>query len=480
MNDIIKKLEPMSVFGIFSELCDIPHGSGNVFEISAYCVDFATKHGLKHKSDNCGNVIIFKPAAPGCEDKEPVILQAHLDMVCEKADGKTIDFKTEPIKLLVNGDFITADGTTLGADDGIGVALILDILADKKAVHPPIEAVFTVDEETGMGGAAALDYSHLSGKRMINLDSEDEGVFVVSCAGGVRTDIKIPVKHHIVNTNHAVNLTISGLLGGHSGSDIALGRLNAIIAASDFLSLLADKTDFSVAAFSADGKDNVIPATVKTALAINDFELLKKAAADYEKKLKNDYPSETGLKIEIVDNGETAASVLTESSFSNILAFLKTLPNGVIAMNETLRGLVKTSLNIGTVHLDSASFKATHLIRSSDNSEKIRLVASLEKNALKAGGKIKLSGDYPGWEYNENSPLTTVMTKCFEAQYGKKPKIEAIHAGLECGIFYGNIPELDCVSMGPEISDIHTPNESLSRSSVERTYKLLKSILSEL
>ena len=406
-------------------------------------------------------------------------MQGHLDMVCEKRADKIIDFKTEGITLCRDGDFIFADGTTLGGDDGIAVAIILAILEDNTLTHPPIEAVFTVDEETGMDGATALDTSLLSGKTMLNLDSEDEDTLWVSCAGGARVNIDTPVDRETFK-DKAFGITLSGLQGGHSGTEIDKHRINAVHALSDFIGTVIGETPAALVSFEGGLMDNAIPRECTAEIICPDEAALKKLAAEYEKKLKADYPNEEALTLSIVPEKKADYAALTKMSALNILGLVHDCPDGVIKMSEKIKGLVQTSLNLGIMKLTEENFHISFSVRSSVNSEKAELIAELEKAALAHGAEFATSGAYPAWEYNEVSPLRDVISKEYEKLTGRKCEVRAIHAGLECGIFYDKIKGLDCVSLGPNIFDIHTPEERLSVSSVERVCLLLSRTLEAL
>ena len=468
------------VLEIFKEFSAIPHGSGNTSGVADYCIGVAKKLSLEYVRDSIGNVIIYKPAC-GCDKKEPVIMQGHLDMVCEKRADKNIDFIKEGITVCREGDFIFADGTTLGGDDGIAVAIILAILEDNTLTHPPIEAVFTVDEETGMDGATALDTSLLKGKTMLNLDSEDEDTLWVSCAGGARVNIDLPVARKAnAATGTAFKITLSGLLGGHSGTEIDKHRINAVHALTVFLQNLINNTSASLVSFAGGLMDNAIPREASATVTGVDEAVLCAFADEYAAQLKKAYPNETALVLSAEPEKGCSRASLTNESALAVLSLVSSCPDGVIKMSEKIKGLVQTSLNLGIMKLESANFHISFSVRSSVNSEKSELMLELEKAALAHGASYASSGAYPAWEYNEVSPLRDVISQEYEKLTGKKCEVKAIHAGLECGIFYDKIKGLDCVSMGPNILDIHTPDERLSVSSVERVCALLSRTLESL
>lgn len=466
---VLNNTEPKKVFEYFEDLCAIPHGSGNTKEISDYCVGFAKKHGLSYTQDCLNNIIIRKSASEGYENSPAVILQGHLDMVCEKTGASSVDFLKDGLSLLLDGDFVSADGTTLGGDDGIAVAMALSVLDDESVPHPPLEALFTTDEETGMYGAAGLDASLLKGKTLLNIDSEDEGILTVGCAGGARAEIKKTI--NFTATAKTQKIVISGLAGGHSGVEIHKNRHNANALAAR---LLREIPKFRLAYISGGAKDNVIPNTCECFLQ-TDCDLNEIT----ERFVKDNYNSaDPNLKITVTDGGEMP--VISEEESRQIADLICALPNGVQKMSEKIEGLVQTSLNLGVLKIQNNSLMCTFSVRSSVNSEKDGLLKRLANTAEEYGAIFSDHGHYPAWEYRENSRLRGVMVKVFEELYGREPKIDVIHAGLECGLFCDKIDGLDAVSFGPDLFDIHTVNERLSVSSVQRTYKYLCEILKAL
>lgn len=469
---VLENINPKNVMRFFEDLCSIPHGSGNTDKISEYCVNFAKTHHLEYTKDDMNNCIIKKPASKGFEGKSPVILQAHLDMVCEKTPDCNINFETDPIEIMVEGDFITANSTTLGGDDGIGVAMILAILADNNLPHPPIEALFTTDEETGMFGAAALDGNLLNGRTMINIDSEDEGILTVSCAGGARCEIRIPAKKSPISAP-CFKIVVEGLKGGHSGVEIHKGRHNSNILLGKLLSEI--KGEYSILEISGGSKDNAIPA--RSILKISTTCNLKELVKDFESKNKTD--EEPDLKILLTEISEQGNGFTPEDSLK-ITEFLCSAPNGVQKMSADIKGLVQTSLNLGILTTEDTGIYLTFSVRSSVNSEKTELLEALKGMTEKSGGSFEDSAHYPAWEYKKDSHLREVMVDEYQKLTGKKPVVEAIHAGLECGLLSDKLPGLDAVSFGPDMEEIHTPNERLSISSVERSYTYLCKILENL
>ena len=476
-------LEPSRVFFYFEEIAGIPHGSGNTGEISNYLVQFAIDHQLKYHQDKSGNVIIWKQASKGSENAEPVMLQGHMDMVCEKEMDHEIDMATDPITLVLENGTIHANKTTLGADDGIAVAYMLAILEDTSLAHPPIEAVFTVDEEIGMLGAAALDTSLLSSKRMINADSEEEGVFLISCAGGTMLRVKLPVsKKHC--TGRKVKITVSGGMGGHSGEEINKGRANSNRVLGRVLTALSG-TGYSLITLSGGLKDNAIPRFSEAEMMMQPETEVEDVLQQVEmigKKIKNEYfrtDPKILIQAEISEQVETCEA-FTKETQDRVLTALRTLPEGIQRMSFDISGLVQTSLNMGILKTETEEVQMVFSVRSSLESEKEELIERIRLLVQALGGSVSLSGDYPAWEYQKESPLRELMVRVYKNQYGNLPKLKAIHAGVECGLFSGKINGLDCISIGPDMKDIHTPNESIDISSIQRTWNLLIETLSEM
>lgn len=468
---VLDQLSPQRVFYHFERLCGIPHGSGNTKAVSDDCMAFARQHGLEAEQDEYGNVLIRKAASPGYETHPPVILQGHLDMVCEKEPGSSVDFTRDGLELFIDGDWIGARGTTLGGDDGIAVAMGLAILEDDTLAHPSLEVLFTTDEETGMDGAVGLDASRLQGRRLINADSEEEGVLTVGCAGGARAELRIPVGREAVSLP-AYTVTVGGLTGGHSGAEIHKGRLNANIVMGQFLAGLPG--DWRLVSLAGGRKDNAIPRQAVCILAGEDPTA---AAAAFEAAHR--CPADPGLTLTVAPAG-AATEAVTAADSKRLAQFLSTVKNGVQAMSRQIEGLVETSLNLGVLTLERDALTAVFSVRSSVNAAKAALLADLKQTAAAFGGEYADHGHYPAWEYREHSPLRDVMVAVYEEQCGEKPTVEAIHAGLECGLFSEKLPGLDAVSFGPRMRDIHTTRERLCISSVERTYAYLCRVLEKL
>ena len=476
---ILGHLEPANVFRFFEEICNIPHGSGNIDKISDYLVDFAKVRNLEYYQDDIKNVIIIKEATPGYERKEPIMLQGHMDMVAVKKPESPIDMTTEGLRLKVDEDIIYAEDTSLGGDDGIAVAYELALLDASDISHPRIECIFTVDEEVGLNGAAAIDLSVCKAKRMLNLDSEEEGIFLTGCAGGMRVDCCLPVKREMKD-GALCEVHIGGLNGGHSGAEIHKGRANSNTLMGRFLIHAAKKVAMSIVNMEGGLADNAIPRETKMQVVVSDVEALNAEVSAFDKILKTEYATkDSGIfaKVTVKEVGTFEAVTEEDSVKTGKLIYL--LPGGVQAMSGDVEGLVETSLNMGQLSMKKDQINLGFSVRSSIESAKYMLEEKLYALTESFGGTCKSAGDYPGWAYRVDSPLRDSMEKIYLRMFGKEPKIEAIHAGLECGFFLGKIPELDCVSIGPDMKDIHTTEETMSISSVKRTWEFILKVLEE-
>nr|WP_296457139.1 aminoacyl-histidine dipeptidase [uncultured Acetatifactor sp.] len=478
---VLSNLEPQNVFHFFEEITKIPHGSGNVGQISDYLVKFARDRGLFCIQDELKNIIIVKEAVPGYEDEPTVILQGHMDMVAVKKPDCDIDMAKEGLRIAVRGDEIYAQGTSLGGDDGIAVAYALALLDSDTIKHPRLEVIVTVDEEVGMDGARGIDLSMLTGNRMVNLDSEDEGIFLTSCAGGARVKGKLPLSE-ARRQGVAVEVTVGGLLGGHSGGEIHKERGNSNCLMGRLLYRLAETFDIGISRLQGGLADNAIPRETKAVLVVEERD--KEAILDMVKTVEGEIQAELSSK----DPGAFLAAgegrpgsylCTTAEDTAKAAAWLIALPNGVQAMSADMHGLVETSLNLGILSYEDGCLLADFSVRSSVESAKRSLIDRLCAVIGLAGGSFLVSGDYPGWKYRKDSPLREKMTALYEKMYGKAPKVEAIHAGLECGILGSKIADLDCVSMGPDMKDIHTTEETLSISSTGRVWEFLVRLLEE-
>ena len=473
---VLDQLEPKNVFRFFEQMCAIPHGSYNTKAVSDWCVAFAKERGLEHYQDEMNNVILIKEASVGYEEAQPVILQGHLDMVCEKAPGCEKDMAREGLDLAVEGDYIYAEGTTLGGDDGIAVAMGLAALDDESLPHPRLEVILTTEEEVGMDGAMALDVSPIRGRKLLNLDSEAEGVFTVSCAGGSMAACGLPVARAPFGGD-ILRVRVAGLTGGHSGAEIHKGRANANMLLGRLLRAMAAEKELRLV--SADGglQDNAIPVAAEAVVAAEDGRKAKAAAERMAACFQTEYRRSDPMLTVTAEEAAAAWQPMDASSTERTVCLLACAPNGVQTMSQDIHGLVQTSLNLGILKTGENAVTASFCIRSSVDSEKEMLKDRLACLLAQLGGGVSFSGEYPGWAYRPDSPLRELMTEVYREQYGREPKVEAIHAGLECGLLAGKLPGLDCVSIGPDLLEIHTPREKMSISSVQRVWMFVREIL---
>ena len=469
-------LKPESVFAYFEKICSIPHGSGNTKAISDYLVSFAKEQGLRYIQDATNNVILFQEGTAGYEDHAPVILQGHMDMVCEKDEDCSLNMETDGLDITHDGQYVFAKGTTLGGDDGIAVAYALALLADQTIPHPPLEVVITVDEETGMYGAADIDLSMLKGRTLLNIDSEEEGVFTVSCAGGATATISLPAERHAVY-GPCIRLTVEGLQGGHSGVEIHKNRANANKVMGELLSRVQKIMPVCLTSFSGGAKDNAIPRSCQATMVMLGMnpERINEITAQLQEEIRTQYDEPDALVYG--DNVDAlGGNALSAEQTAVVTAILCAAPNGVQAMSKDIAGLVQTSLNLGVAKLDDV-MTFTFSVRSSVNEEKLDLLGKLAELAKFHGAAFTRKGDYPAWEYRADSPLRDTMVSVYREMFEKEPEIVAIHAGLDCGLLGEKLPGLDCVSIGPEMHDIHTSRERLGIDSVNRTWEFILAVL---
>ena len=479
---VLENCEPKRVFHYFEEITKIPHGSGNTKEISDYLVNFAKEHGLSYVQDEMNNVVIYKPAYKGYEDAPVVILQGHMDMVCEKRPDVEHDFTKDPLNLSVKDGYISANGTTLGGDDGIAVAYALALLESDDIPHPALEVLITVDEEIGLLGAVGLDCSVLKGRRLINLDSEAEGSIWISCAGGLTGISHIPVQR-VEAEGEKLQVKVCGLMGGHSGAEIDKNRANANVLMGRFLYGLKKQADYEILSLEGGKKDNAITReTVAELLVAKEMtEAVKAYAKEQQAKLREEYAgSDEGIAIEILEKGTEKGAVLHPTSREKVLFYLMNVPFGIAKMSGSIEGLVETSSNIGILKLFEGELSASSSVRSSVEAARDALSDKIEYLTEFLGGEYEVQGAYPAWEYRKESPLRDKMVEVYEQVYGEKPNVVAIHAGLECGLFYKKMEGLDCVSLGPNMKDIHTSEEVLDIASTERVWKYLLKVLENL
>lgn len=476
---LYEKLYPQRVFYYFEQIAAIPHGSRNTKAISDYLVQFAKEHNLIWHQDACNNIVMIKEASEGYESAEPIIIQGHMDMVCEKEKDVDIDFEKDGLKLYVDGDFLMAEGTTLGGDDGIAVAYALALLESDQLAHPKLEVVITVDEEIGMLGADVIDLSMLTGHTMLNIDSDVEGSFLTGCAGGMSVNVTLPVKR-VKQTGQKILITMTGLEGGHSGSEIDKEHGNANILMGRVLRTLFEATPFGIITLAGGLKDNAIPRECAAELLVpcENVNLAKEIVDSLSAELKKEFiVADPAVSIEFEDLGKAEADILDFASVSRVIFYLRSVPNGVQNMSQVMHGLVETSLNLGIMELKEDALYTVTSIRSSVGTRKADLLDRVTGVVELLGGEAEVEGDYPAWEYKQDSALRPQIAKVYEKLYGKEPVFETIHAGLECGLLSDKIKDLDCVSFGPDNFDIHTPKERLSISSTGRVWDFIVEFL---
>ncbi len=475
--------KPEKLFHFFEEISAIPRGSGNEKGISDYLVKFAHDRGLWVYQDDAYNVIIKKGGSKGAENRPAVMLQGHIDMVCEKVAGVEHDFEKEGLDLVVEDGVLTANGTTLGADNGVAVALMLMVLDDEDIVHPPVECVFTTEEEVGLNGARALDKSQISARTMINMDSEEEGMATISCAGGLRIECTRPVVREKAEGT-LLTIEISGLKGGHSGTDIDKERQNAIRVMARMLYQLMKNTDGKLVAFSGGNKDNAIPRECMASLIYADALQAQKAdelACSLAETMADEItPYEENFTCEISSEEGRIADAISAEDAKAFITAMYLAPNGVQSRNIKLDGFVVVSTNMGVVRAEDDRLVIVFSPRSSVASLQEEMKARLGLLAETFGFTATYSGEYPGWSYKEESPIREVFLESYRELFGEELKTEALHAGLECGLFSDAVPGLDAIAVGPTLNNVHTPEENLPLDSFERFYELLKDVLRRL
>lgn len=476
---VLSGYEPKKVLEFFEMLSAVPRGSGNEEGISRFLEKFAKDRNLYCIRDEANNIIIKKDASKGYENSPAVILQGHTDMVCEKAEGVDHDFLKDPIKIKVENGYICAEGTTLGADNGIAVAYCMAILDDDSIEHPPLEVVLTTDEETGMSGAKALDTSVLNGKRLMNIDSEEEGQLLVSCCGGRRTNIRIPVTRMAQKGFKTVSLSIGGLKGGHSGGEIHLQRANANKLMGRVLREVYNASDIRIVSIAGGSVDNAITRDCCAILAVKEDDVLavKNTAEVMAGTLSDEYRNiEDGVIITVTEN-TTALDPVTKEDTLKLIRVINLIPFGVQAMSTDIKDLVETSSNLGIITTEEDCFTFSNSVRSSVESRKDMICNIMADIAAFAGGTVVSYNDYPGWEFNPDSQLLKLFKETYVELYNKEPVVMAMHAGVECGLFAKKIPGIDMVSFGPNMYDIHTPQERISIESIASVWKYIKAVL---
>ncbi|MDK2919059.1 MAG: dipeptidase [Candidatus Petromonas sp.] len=480
MERVLKGLQPEAVFRHFEALTRIPRCSGNEKEVSDYLVKFAEDLDLEVIQEDCLNVIINKPGTEGYENAPRVILQGHMDMVCTKREDIEFDFDKDPIPVVVDGDMIRTEGTTLGADNGIAVAMAMALLESKDIPHPPLTALITVAEETGMDGVLNLNPKNISGDILINIDSEEEGVALASCAGGVNNIIKLPIEWKDADQNRsAYKVSIKGLLGGHSGIEINKNRANAIKLLGRLLDGMDSNLDIDIAYVSGGEKMNAIAKMADAVIVIDSSKekVLKDIVAEYEKIFSNEFETadpNIKLNLEETDKPDRVFSPDTKKS---LISILRLIPYGVQTMSANIKDLVETSNNIGVLTTNESEIVFDSAVRSSVKSLKHEINNRIKTVCDLTGAKMELESDYPEWEYKVESPIRDLMVEVYKDMYDKELKVEAIHAGLECGFLKEKVGDMDMVSIGPNLYDVHTPNEHLSISSTKRVFEFLCEVL---
>ncbi len=477
MEYIIKGYQPQKLFEYFEEICAIPHGSGNEAGIADYLVAFAMSHGLAYHRDAVNNVFIKAPATKGLEDRPAILLQGHTDMVCEKNNKIVHNFLRDGLKLFVEDGWLGARGTTLGGDDGIAVAMMLAIL-DGQMPHPAVECLFTVEEEVGLLGAESFDYSLVSAKRMINMDSEDESVVTAGCAGGLRTDLSIPVTYEAAKGT-AVEIKIGGLAGGHSGADVHLGRANANKLMGRLLLALSKEFDFGLCALEGGSKDNAIPRECTAVVCGKGLLSMPAKVAKLTNEIKSELcAADAGFFMQC----KTLAApdvCMDKDSTARVVCAMGTVANGVLAMSNNIEGLVEYSRNLGIVRTEQGSVHLTLSSRSAIESQLDASIDDLDALATLCKGSARHHSRYPGWSYAVESPLRDQYLAAYEGLFGKTPEVSVIHAGLECGIIRSKLPDMDMISVGPNMRDIHSPAERLDLASCERFWQVIAKMLAQ-
>ncbi|WP_072993336.1 aminoacyl-histidine dipeptidase [Clostridium cavendishii] len=481
---VLQNLQPHDVFKYFEELSQIPRGSGNEKQVSDYLVNFGKELGLEAIQDEALNVIIKKPGTKGYENSPTVIIQGHMDMVCEKNKDTEHDFEKDPLKLRIEGDYIYATGTTLGADNGIAVAYGMAVLASKDLAHPPIELLVTSDEEAGMGGAMALKKEHISGKILLNIDSEEEGFLQVSCAGGVRTNVALDIEWEDANdTLKALDIRVRGLKGGHSGMEINKERGNSNKLMGRVLNAIADNVEFNLASLNGGSKNNAIPRECDAVILVkpSQVDVVKEIVAHFDGIFKKELEvQDENVRLEIEDIA-LPKKMFSKETTDKAVMLLHLIPNGVDTMSRVIKDLVQSSTNLGVVTTTENSVEYDSATRSSVATLKEEIVLRTRNISNLIGANFSTHADYPAWEYNPNSKLREVCQKVMKAQTGKEAEVIAMHAGLECGLFSETLgKDIDMISFGPNMYDVHTPNEHVSISSVKNVWDFLVQVLIEL
>lgn len=481
MSKVLEKIDYKNIFKYFEEISEIPRGSGNMQAISDYLVSFAKEHNLEYIQDKFLNVIMIKEATSGYENAPAVIIQGHMDMVCEKDSSSNHDFEKEGLELVIDGDYIRANGTTLGGDDGVAVAYALAILSDDTLKHPRLEVVITTDEETGMDGVIGLDTTPLKAKYMLNIDSEDEGVILCSSAGGLNGTVTLPLQYEdVTDEKQALKVTVKGLKGGHSGAEIHKNRTNASIMLGRILMKLGKAKEFALSDIHGGNKHNAITREAVATIVVSS-NLIADVKAEIEtisNEIINELvTSEPNAKVEVVECNDQVSKTFTKECKDKVVYMLVTAPYGVLVMSSDMEGLVESSVNMGILRIVNDSVEFNYSVRSSLNSYKHYVSDKLELLAKSIGANYLMDSEYPAWEYKKESKFRELLADVFKKQYNREPEVTAIHAGLECGIISEKMEGIDIVSIGPDMADIHTPKERLCISSTKRVYDYVIAVL---
>ncbi len=476
---VLENLEPKRVFEIFEEICKIPHGSHNTKQISDFCMDFASKRGLEAIQDAVGNVFIRKDATFGFENSEGVILQGHLDMVCAKTEDSNHDFLKDGLELYVEDGYVKAKDTTLGGDDGIAVAMALAVLDSHEIEHPPLEVLLTVDEEVGLDGANAFDFSQMKGGKLINIDSEEEGILTVGCAGAIMAESRIPI-HRQKKSGSLIRINIHGLMGGHSGCEIQKQRGNAHKMMGRLLNHMMKEISLNLVEINGGAQDNVISmiSVAEILVPVDQVERALAIVQEMEETWDAEFMGfEPNLAVDTFVSHDSTIDVCDDRSTRSTVAFLVICPNGVIEYSRKLAGFVETSLNMGIVETASDYIRTVHMLRSSVDSRDLETWERFEQCANAVGAEAIFRSSYDAWPLKIDSKLQKIMVDTYKDLYGEEMRVETMHAGLECAVFCVTNPDLDCVSFGPNIWDVHSFNEKLDIASTERCWKYLLEVL---
>lgn len=478
LQNITAGYKPESVLAYFEKLCSIPHGSGNEQAVAEYVESFARERGLFCIRDAKNNVFIRKEATPACKDKEPILLQGHMDMVCAKVSTSDHDFERDGLDLYVENGWLRARGTTLGGDDGIAVAVMLALLDGELEEHPTLECLFTVEEETGLGGAEEFDYSVVTAKRMINLDSESESEVCAGCAGGVRSKVYFaPTTKNV--SGDVITLGIDGLFGGHSGVEINCGRANAIVLIAEALKRIAQEQSISLISLEGGEKDNAIPRSCTAKFVAENgaeaLDIIEKFGSEIRAGLCE---ADSGMDL-YIDLFSDAEDVCVIEQTDAVIDVLSSIPTGVLAMSADLEGLVEFSRNLGVIEINSQGGYITYSSRSAKEEQVLFSMAQVDDKASVLGAQVKHTGKYPGWDFLPDSKLRDSYISSYREIIGGDVKTVVIHAGLECGIIKSRIPDIDIISVGPDMRNIHTPDEALSLASCERLFAVLKKVITD-